>query len=281
MSISTSPAPAQVDDQPIPHRPRGLSPQAFRLDGRRAVITGGSKNIGLEISAAFLQAGAEVMIVGRKREQLDVSAQGLRDLVPDGRVETVQADIAAPDGAQVVADNVQKQFGVVDVLVNNAHLVGRTKGVDTFKTDLDAWYEAFETNLFGPVRLLNLLMQPVVDQDRTASVINVISGAALRVVPGAPAYCTSKAALWMLTKYLAAQAGPSIRVNALCPGVVTEYGEPRFEMGRKFLADGSIPLGRLGAPEELAGAALYLASDASSYTTGSMLICNGGVLTAP
>ncbi|GAA5050732.1 NAD(P)-dependent dehydrogenase (short-subunit alcohol dehydrogenase family) [Thermocatellispora tengchongensis] len=265
-----------ADDRPIPHRPRGLPPSAFRLDGRRAVVTGGSKNIGLEIAAAFLQAGAEVLIAGRKPEQLESALAGLGALVPGGRVEAVRADIGASDGADAIADAAEGLFGGVDILVNNAHLVGATPGVPVFDIPEKTWYEVFETNLFGPIRLINRLMKPVVEEGRTASVINVLSGAAFKATPGRPAYSASKAALWMLTRCLAEQAGPAIRVNAVCPGVVTEYGEPRFELGRKFLKDGMIPLGRLGLPEEVSAAALYLASDAASYTTGSVIHCNGG-----
>lgn len=258
------------------HEPRGLGDSPFRLDGKVAVVSGGSKNIGLEIAAAFLQSGASVIITGRKLAQLDAAKAGLLRLVPDGRVEAVEADLAVPGGSDRVAELVEREFGFVDVLVNCAHLTGDTREKNPLDIDRGTWMQVYETNLFGPLELMNRLILPVHQAGRSASVINVLSGAAFQVVPGLPAYCSSKAALWMLTKSLAAGLGPHIRVNAVCPGVVTEDGKPRFAYGAKLLAEGGIPLGRIGAPEEVSGAALYLASDSSSYSSGSVIHCNGG-----
>lgn len=261
---------------PTIHEARGLRPDAFRLDGRVAVVSGGSKNIGLEISAAFLQAGAKVVITGRKEGQLQEARAGLLRLVPDGTVDTVVADVSAPDGPERVADHIGEHHGFTDILVNNAHLTGDTRNLDFTEIPRDVWMKVFDTNLFGPIELINRLIGPVREAGRSASVINVLSGAAFQVTPQLPAYCTSKAALWMLTKFLAREFGPNVRVNAICPGIVTEDGVPRFDYGRSLLESGGIPLGRLGAPEEVSAAALYLASDASSYSSGSVIHCNGG-----
>lgn len=258
------------------HQPRGLAPSAFRLDGRVAVVSGGSKNIGLEIAAALLQAGASVAIVGRKADQLNAARIGLLQLVPGGDVVTITGDVAAADGPERIADAVHQRFDTVDVLVNNAHLTGATRDLHTFDVSRDVFQEVFDTNLFGPLELTGRLMKPSLAAERAASVINVLSGAAFRTTPGLPAYSSSKAALWMLTRHLAEECGPLIRVNAVCPGIVTEDGQPRFAFGRSLLETGGIPMGRIGAPEEVSAAVLYLASDAASYTTGAVIHCNGG-----
>lgn len=262
--------------RPIPHEPRGLAPGLFRLDGRKAVISGGSKNIGLEIAAAFAQAGASLMLVGRKAEQLDHAREGLTKLAPEASVHTVAADISSSEGAGLIADSVSEAFGTADIVVNNAHFTGSTRGVPFTEITDEQWHEPFETNLFGPVRLLNKLLAPVIASGGNASVINVLSGSAWKPTPDLPVYCTSKAALWMLTRYMSEALGPNIRVNAVCPGIVTEYGVPRFAYGSSLLENGGIPLRRVGLPEEVSAAALYLASDASSYSTGAVIHCNGG-----
>ena len=258
------------------HQPRGLAPDAFRLDGRVAVVSGGSKNIGLEIAAALLQAGARVVITGRKEGQLAAARTGLLELVPTGEVATVVGDVSAPDGPARIADAVQAVSETVDVLVNNAHLTGATRDLHTFDIPRETFREVFDTNLFGPLELTGRLLRPSLAAERPASVINVLSGAAFRTTPGLPAYSSSKAALWMLTRHLAAECGPLIRVNAVCPGIVTEDGRPRFAYGRSLLESGGIPMGRIGAPEEVSAAVLYLASDAAAYTTGAVIHCNGG-----
>ncbi|MCR2799322.1 SDR family oxidoreductase [Microbacterium sp. zg-Y818] len=258
------------------HQPRGLAPDAFRLDGRVAVVSGGSKNIGLEIAAALLQAGAAVVITGRKEEQLAAARAGLRDLVPAGEVTTVVGDVSANDGPERIADTVLQEFETVDVLVNNAHLTGATRDLHTFDIPRGIFREVFDTNLFGPLELTGRLLRPSIAAGRPASVINVLSGAAFRTTPGLPAYSSSKAALWMLTRHLAEECGPLIRVNAVCPGIVTEDGQPRFAYGRALVESGGIPMGRIGSPEEVSAAVLYLASDAASYTTGAVIHCNGG-----
>jgi NAD(P)-dependent dehydrogenase (short-subunit alcohol dehydrogenase family) len=258
------------------HKPRGLAPGAFRLDGRVAVVSGGSKNIGLEIAAALLQAGARVVITGRKEGQLTAARAGLLELVPEGDVTTVVGDVSAADGPERIAEAVHRRFEIIDVLVNNAHLTGSTRDLHTFDIPRGHFREVFDTNLFGPLELTGRLLKPSIQAGRPASVINVLSGAAFRTTPGLPAYSSSKAALWMLTRHLAEECGPLIRVNAVCPGIVTEDGKPRFAYGRSLLEGGGIPMGRIGAPEEVSAAVLYLASDGASYTTGAVIHCNGG-----
>ena len=127
--------------------------------------------------------------------------------------------------------------------------------------------EASGTTLYGTIKI---------DAERPASIVNVVSGSGLLPVPVIhnTAYGASKAALWMMTRYLAVNLAPLIRVNALCPGNVSATGQPHTETARKMLSQ--IPMGRVGKPGEMAGAAVYLASDASSFTTGAMLVCNGG-----
>jgi NAD(P)-dependent dehydrogenase (short-subunit alcohol dehydrogenase family) len=147
------------------------------------------------------------------------------------------------------------------------------------------WDAVLQTNLLAPLRLTRALAKQTLAAERTGSIINVISGSGLLAnsAPGhlpAPTmapYGVSKAALWMLTRYLAAELAPQIRVNALRPGLTSEGGAMRdAEPYARLLESGAVPLGPIARPEEIAGAAVYLASPAASYTTGEMLICNGG-----
>ncbi|RTL68634.1 MAG: SDR family oxidoreductase [Pseudonocardiaceae bacterium] len=244
------------------------TPQSFRLDGSTALITGASRNIGRAIATAFAQAGADLILVARDAARLARVAEA----IGNGTgvfVDYVAADIAEPWGVDAVLDAVADV--PVDILVNNAHTVG---GAARIVSATDAvWESVLATNLWAPLRLARRLV-PRMEAAGAGCVINLVSGSGLLPTPELGPYGVSKAALWMLTRYLAVEAAPTVRVNALCPGLVSEDGEPRNESHRAIIA--SVPMGRVGRPEEIAGAAVYLASQAASYTTGEMLVVNGG-----
>jgi NAD(P)-dependent dehydrogenase (short-subunit alcohol dehydrogenase family) len=263
----------------------GVDLTTFALDGRAAVVTGASKNIGAAIAASFAAAGADVLLVARTADDLRLTAAQICAQSPERRVETLSADILVPADVDRIASQALSAFGRVDVLVNNAFNAGLHEEKDVLCVSDATWDEVLEANLRAPIRLTRALAGAMLESDSEGSIINVISGSGLlpNSAPGhlpAPTmapYGVSKAALWMLTRYLAAELAPKIRVNALCPGLVSQDGGMRGEEPyARLLGSGAVPMGRIGRPEEMAGAAVYLASRAASYTTGEMLVCNGG-----
>jgi NAD(P)-dependent dehydrogenase (short-subunit alcohol dehydrogenase family) len=263
----------------------GISQEAFRLDGQVALVTGASKNIGAAIAASFASAGADVVLVARGARQLTATAEVIRRQAPGRRIEAVVADVGDRDEIDRLVDDVLHTCGHVDTLVNNAYSAGLEEGASFLDVSDSAWEHVLETNLLSPVRLSRALAREMLAGGSGGNIINVISGSGFlpNSAPGhlpAPTmapYGVSKAALWMLTRYLAAELAPQIRVNALCPGLTSEAGAMRAEEPyARLLRSGAVPMGRIGRPEEIAGAAVYLASPAASYTTGEVLICNGG-----
>jgi len=257
----------------------GLAPNAFRLDGKTAVVTGASSNIGLSMALGFAQAGADVVMVARGRDRLARAAAAVQDEVPDRRILHCAADVSSADDIINIARFVAEHTKGADVLANNAHSSGRTKmpqGIAALDIPDDIWQENFDTNVMGPFRLVRDLFSGHMRDGRPASVINTLSGSGFLPVPIAASlpYGATKSALWMMTRYLSRHLAPTIRVNAVCPGNVSPTGQPHSETARVMLQE--IPMGRVGVPTEITGAAVYLASDAASFTTGEVIICNGG-----
>jgi NAD(P)-dependent dehydrogenase (short-subunit alcohol dehydrogenase family) len=241
---------------------------SFRLDGRSALITGASRNIGRAIATAFAHAGSDLVIVARDAERLTRVAEAIRGETGVA-VREVAADIATSEGFDSVVRAIDATH--VDILVNNAHTTGGTTSI--MDADDELWNTVFATNLWAPLRLARRLL-PAMTAAGSGCIINLMSGSGLQPTPELAPYGVSKAALWMLTRYLAVEAAPTVRVNALCPGLVSEDGAPRNESHRAII--GTVPMGRVARPEEIAGAAVYLASTAASYTTGELLVVNGG-----
>ena len=260
----------------FPKSTYGMPDGAFRLDGRTAVITGASKNIGTSLSLAFAQAGADVVMVGRRMEGLERAAAMVRKEAPGRRILPFAADIGVRADADRLAEFVAGEAGGADILINNAAGYGTTKATTLLEIEDETWDEVHRTNVLGPFRLIRGLFAEAHKAGKPGNIINILSGSGFLPVPTPLAcpYGVSKAALWMMTRYLALSLAPHIRVNAVVPGVVTPSGEPRNNV-QAALVD-QIPLGRLGKPGEIAGAALYLASPASTYTTGEVIFCNGG-----
>jgi len=263
----------------------GISPHAFRLEGQVAMVTGASKNIGAAIAASFASAGADVLLVARGAQQLTATAELIRRQAPERRIETVVADVSVPDEIARLVDHALGSVGRVDTLVNNAYSAGLDEGASFLDVSDGTWEKVLETNLLAPMRLSRALAREMLAAGRGGNIINLVSGSGFlpNSAPGhlpAPTmapYGVSKAALWMLTRYLATELAPQVRVNALCPGLTSEGGAMRVEEPyERLLRSGAVPMGRIGRPEEIAGAAVYLASEAASYTTGEVLICNGG-----
>jgi len=247
----------------------------FRLDGRTALITGASRNIGAAISRAFAEAGANLVINARGAEALDVFAQSVRERF-GVQVTPIAADLAQPAERARLIREIERRVGGIDVLVNNATAGGRP---DTgLATTPEIWRGAMEVNVATPFELCRAFI-PGMRSRGHGAVINVLSTAAFAVVPPMLAYGAMKSALWTMTKYLARECAPEVRVNAICPGTVQEGGAMKVPTWSKLLP--LTALGRVGDSNELAGAALFLASDASSYTTGQVLFVDGGRVMLP
>lgn len=245
-------------------------PRNFGLEGRTALITGASRNIGLAIASAYAHAGARLILVARGANQLEAVAIAIRSAT-SADVSTIVADVAAPEGIQSVIRGAAAES--VDILVNNAHTVGSSSPTALLDVEESVWEAVIATNLFAPFRLTQHFGRAMAERG-SGCIVNLVSGSGLQPSPGLGAYGASKAALWMMTRSLAAELAPSVRVNALCPGLVSEDGLPRNDPQSKLLT--SVPMGRMAVPDEVSGAALFLASDEASYTTGEMLIVNGG-----
>jgi NAD(P)-dependent dehydrogenase (short-subunit alcohol dehydrogenase family) len=244
----------------------------FDLTGRVALITGGSKGLGRTIADALARAGADVAIASRTQAELDATAATLRQ--HGRRVAAVRTDIADESSVRHMAQQVIADFGRIDILVNNAG-IGDTQAV----VDMDTahWDQVMNVNLRGPM-LCCKHVGPHMIQRRTGKVINVASVMATHVARYLSAYSASKAALVQFTRTVALEwIRHNVQVNALCPGYFRTDMNAEFfasDRGRTFIA--ALPSGRLGETRELEGAAVFLASGATSYVTGTTLYVDGG-----
>jgi NAD(P)-dependent dehydrogenase (short-subunit alcohol dehydrogenase family) len=249
-----------------------MSADAGVLDGKVALVTGGSRGLGREMVLAFAQAGADVVIASRKVE----SCEALADEVSErtGRKAlAVGAHVGDWSSIETLVDQAYDVFGRVDVLVNNAGIAPTYPSLAEAGEDL--WDKTFAVNVKGPFRLI-ALVGPRMREAGGGSIINVSSIASVRPVPDFLPYAASKAALNTLTQGFASAYGPTVRVNCIMAGPFLTDISSAWDM-EAFDRDAQhIPLGRAGRPEELVGSALYLASDASSYTTGVVLPVDGG-----
>ena len=249
----------------------------FRLDGQTAFVTGASRGLGRSIAQALAEAGADLVIVGRDVERLALAAAELGDT---GRhITPLVGDVGTPAGAIEVCRRALNLGANVDVLVNNVG--GRRTDVPLERMDLAEWQRLVDLNLTGALACCQELGRPMLERGR-GSVVNVTSVAAELVIPGIAGrhYEVAKAALAALTRCLAADWAPrGVRVNAIAPGVFDTapnraWFAEKPDYRARFL--GHIPMGRLGNPDELGPAAVFLASDASRYMTGATLTIDGG-----
>ena len=245
----------------------------LRLDGRIAVVSGASRNIGLEISRALLSAGAHVVMIARDPDRLQAAREDVEGTA-GGSVTTRACDISRGADADDLVRWLTSEFGQVDVLVNNAHATGN-RAAPVLEIAAEDWAATLATNVLAPYQLCAGLI-PAMVAGRGGSVINMLTGAAFRPASRAMAYGASKAALWSMTQYLAKECAPKVRVNAVVPGFVqSDTGGPSgADLLPRYLPE--IALGRVGRPDEIAPAVVFLASDASSYMTGSIMWVNGG-----
>jgi NAD(P)-dependent dehydrogenase (short-subunit alcohol dehydrogenase family) len=254
---------------------------AFRLDGKVALVTGGTRGIGRAIAEAFVKAGASVAVMARKPDELDETAQALRSCV--ARMETAPrvtmfaGSAGDPAAIEAAVAHCVEELGALDVLVNNAG----TNPVfgPMIEVEEVAVRKVLEVNIEGPLWLAQAAWRSWM-RDHGGVVINVASVGGIRPSPGIGIYNLSKAALIHLTKQLAMELGPTVRVNALVPGLVkTRFSRALYEADEEGAAVRH-PMKRLGVPDDIAGAALFLASDAASWLTGEAIVIDGGALLA-
>ena len=248
------------------------------LAGKIALITGAGSGIGRAAALLFAREGAAVAIADINQSAQAVAEEIIRS---GGHAFFEPADVTQAIDCQRVADRTLREFGGIHVLFNNAGIMRRASVTELSEQDWDRVMAVNVKSIF----LMSRLVIPIMADGGGGSIINTASGWGLAGGPRAAVYCASKGAVVLLTKTMAIDHGPQkIRVNCICPGD-TDTGMLRDEarqLGARedvFLADSARrPLGRLGKPEEIAQAALYLASDASSFVTGTALVVDGGGL---
>jgi len=250
----------------------------FDLTGKVAVITGGSRGLGLAIAGAYARAGARVIIASRKADACDQVAATLQTQTGN-QCLGVPCHVGKWEDCDRLAQSAYEKFGQVDILVNNA---GMSPLYDTLTGITQDLYDKVQAvNLRGPFRLSTLIGARMAQQDG-GSIINISSIAAVQPGANEIPYALAKAGLNTLTIALARALAPKVRVNCIMPGpFMTDISKAWDIDAFRERARTTIPLQRGGLPNEITGAALYLASDASSYTTGAILKIDGGAAFAP
>lgn len=246
----------------------------FSLEGRSALITGGSRGIGRMIAEGFLAQGARVYISARKAAACDQTA---KELSAFGHCVSLPADVSTLEGAQALVDAYSRHEGTLDILVNNA---GAAWGAPYEEFPESGWDKVVDLNLKTPFFLTRALtpMLKKAATDHLAKVINIASIDGISINPQETySYAASKAGLIQLTRRMALRlAQDRIVVSAIAPGAfASDMNKVARDHGDEI--KGHIPAGRIGVPEDMAGAAIYLASRAGDYVMGSTLIVDGGV----
>ncbi len=241
------------------------------MNGRRVVVTGGSSGIGLATARALLDHGARVCVVARDPDRLGSAVESLGDSVWGHA-----ADVSEPDQIDDLAAAVSSRWGALDGLVNNA---GLATMATLLETDAETWDRTFAVNVRGPFLLMRALHSPLASGTSPA-VVNVSSTLAEKAIPGMAAYNASKAALNQLTRSLAVEWAPAIRVNGVMPAVIDTPIHTSRGMSREDVeAMGALhPMGRVGTAEDVAATILHLLSDASSWLTGVIVPVDGGMM---
>lgn len=255
-----------------------MSTDINRLDGKVAIVTGASRGIGEAIAAALAERGAKVVLASRKLEELQKVADRIAEKTGAGSTLAVACHTGKPEDVKALVERAVQVFGGVDILVNNA-------ATNPFfgplaQTPDSAFDKTFEVNAKGYFVAAREVVRHLQDSGKGGSIINVASVAGLRAAPFQGAYGMTKAAIISMTQTLAAEVGgQGIRVNAIAPGLV----ETRFAAAivqndalRSHVV-ARTPLNRHAQPDEIVGAAVFLASDASSYVNGHTLVVDGGM----
>jgi glucose 1-dehydrogenase len=249
----------------------------MQLAGKAAVVTGASSGIGQAIAIAFGKEGAAVAVnYARDAEGADATVKEIED--NGGKAFAAQADVSKEEDVKSLVERAVGEFGRLDVMVNNA---GVEYKMPFLETPLETWEKVIAVNLTGPWLGCQEAARQMVAQGGPGRIINVSSVHEDLPMPTNSPYCAAKGGLRMLTRTIAVELAPhNITVNNIAPGAIETPMDAKLEQDpnqmNELLAE--IPLGRMGKPEEVAGLALYLASDASAYTTGSTLFVDGGMI---
>jgi NAD(P)-dependent dehydrogenase (short-subunit alcohol dehydrogenase family) len=244
----------------------------FDLSGKVALVTGGSRGLGRAMALGFAAAGADVVVASRK---LDACEQVVAEIAALGRsAHAVACHVGRWGDLEVLADAAYERFGHVDVLVNNAGMSPLYP--DPASVTEELYDKVLDVNLKGPFRL-TALVGPRMAAGAGGSIINMSSVGAKRPTPDIIPYAAAKAGLHAMTAAYAHAFGPTVRVNCIMPGSFLTDVSKAWDMEFFNAMAGRFALERGGQPEEIVGTALYLASDASSYTTGAVIAVDGGV----
>lgn len=250
----------------------------MKLKDKVSIVTGGARGIGFAIASKFAKEGAKVAIFDIDKVKAEDAVKKIKEEVKEAEVITLQVDVSDVDSVRKGIEEVVKRFGKIDILVNNAAIY---LGKPFHEEPLEYWEKQFKINVLGTV-IPSQLVVPQMIRAGGGSIINISSKAAITGEPGHAAYSALKGAILSLTLAMAIDLAPyRIRVNAICPGptetdllysATTE--EDRIRMAERA------PLKRLAKPEDIAAAAMYLASDDSAYVTGQRLVVDGGMTIA-
>lgn len=240
------------------------------VGGKTAVVIGGTSGIGEAIALGFATEGADVVATSRSEDKVADTADALRELGATTIEQT--CDVTDRESVTALHDAVLNEFGSVDVLVNSQGAISRQSVLDI---DEESWDQVHDILLNGVYRLIQTFAREM----ESGGIVNISSLASHLAIANAPAYSSAKAGVNSFTRAAAKELAPDIRVNAIEPGfVITPQNEDQYRKGTEKRAkiDERTPLGRVADREELVGAAIYLASDASSYTTGEVIAVDGG-----
>jgi NAD(P)-dependent dehydrogenase (short-subunit alcohol dehydrogenase family) len=250
----------------------------FRLDGKRALVTGASRGLGRVMALALADAGAGIVITGRTVETLEQTAGEIRSR---GReASTVQADMSVPAECQAACERVLAEMGPIDILINNVG--NREVSVPIATESLEVWQKSIDLNLTSCFLGTKIVGQAMLERGRGGRIINIASISALVANRGIGGrhYETAKAAVLHFTRCAAVDWAPhGVTVNAICPGlfmtdVNREWNERRPDVIKAFVEN--VPMGRPGEPDEIGPLAVFLASPASGYVTGAAYVIDGG-----
>jgi len=248
--------------------------ELFRLNGRAAIVTGGSKGLGESMAAGLASAGADLLLTSRHADEVEAAARKIAGEF-GRKVIGIAADATKPDDVDRVVARALAEFGKIDILINNAGINIRGP---IEELSLDQFEQVMATNVTGPW-LMCRAVAPHMKKAKYGRVINISSTLGAVGVAGRTPYASSKGAVVMMTKVLALEwAAHGITVNAICPGpFLTPMNVPIADTDEtKRVIIGAVALGRWGELHEIQGAAIFLASDASSYVTGTTLFVDGG-----